>query len=517
MDDNPTESTLKFKYFDLFTISGSIISTVLSIGLIIILTHKKSNYSRIMRHILMSECIFVFAEMYSVSAGEYFHSLICQIFMFFTFNFSNQEMDCKDLKYSNISAYYGNQAFSVVLNIFICLEVILILKNPISQLKSRLKPYFLISTLTGLTVFFSTVFTANKKISSKEIPLSDLFYEIPICINLFIFLIFLIISIISMIYLFVRFCIGKPLVQNLKNFFVIRHFIYVTLYIICMIPNKINEVIFLFSERDSNNFLYLEYGIILNTFMGFFMFLIRVTETNFYSKLFCYSEPIEENLDLTKQGSNLTSDLIRKKSNAAFFDKDLPLTAKISRNMNMEFMCCILFGLTEIFMKPERKNKTSFENLQAQENQDKTVTFDISKSNLKNLEYTNNNITNITVNQTQVNNTFNQQINSRSLSEKDYHRAKSHKIRYNKIFNSNVDLDKLEVEVTTDKSVRNPKVKRNSTQSSNYESESNNLQENLVVGGKSKGDHDAIVIEYCPRIFRELRKLDDITGYELER
>jgi hypothetical protein len=511
MDETITDNMPKLKYFDLLTFSGTLLSTILSISLIINLTHKKSNYSRIMRHILMSECIFVFAEMFSVSAGENIHSLIFDTFKFLTFNFRKDDLECKELKYSNISAYYGNQAFSVVLNIFICLEVILILKNPISQLKSRLKPYFFISTFTGLTVFFITFFTAGKKLSSKENPLSDLFYTIPICINLFIFLIFLIISIISMMYLFIRFCIGKPLLQNLKNFFVIRHFIYVILYIICMIPNKVNEVLFVISEKDSNNFIFLEYGIILNTFMGFIMFLIRVTETNFYSKLFCYSEPVEENLDLTKQDSNMSSDLIREKSNAAFFDKDLPLTAIISRNMNMEFMCCILFGLSEIFMKPERKHKTSFENSQAQ---DQTVTFNLSKGNISNLENIKNDTT---VNQTQLNNTINQQLNIKGISGKDYHRAKSHKIRYKKIFNANVDFDQLEVEVTTDKSKRNPKIRRHTGESSNYESESNNLEESLCVRDKSKGDHDAIVIEYCPRIFRDLRKLDDITGYDLEK
>ena len=30
-------------------------------------------------------------------------------------------------------------------------------------------------------------------------------------------------------------------------------------------------------------------------------------------------------------------------------------------------------------------------------------------------------------------------------------------------------------------------------------------------------DYHALVIEYCPRIFRDLRKLDEITGHDLER
>jgi 1-phosphatidylinositol-4-phosphate 5-kinase len=30
-----------------------------------------------------------------------------------------------------------------------------------------------------------------------------------------------------------------------------------------------------------------------------------------------------------------------------------------------------------------------------------------------------------------------------------------------------------------------------------------------------KRDHDAVILEYCPRIFSELRKNDDITGFNL--
>lgn len=29
--------------------------------------------------------------------------------------------------------------------------------------------------------------------------------------------------------------------------------------------------------------------------------------------------------------------------------------------------------------------------------------------------------------------------------------------------------------------------------------------------------HDALIIEYCPKVFRELRQLEDISGEELER
>lgn len=48
----------------------------------------------------------------------------------------------------------------------------------------------------------------------------------------------------------------------------------------------------------------------------------------------------------------------------------MPLTVAISRNMNLEFMCCILFGLSEIFMKPERKKLSEDSQIDKKQNLD---------------------------------------------------------------------------------------------------------------------------------------------------
>lgn len=72
------------------------------------------------------------------------------------------------------------------------------------------------------------------------------------------------------------------------------------------------------------------------------MFFIRSSETKFYQMLFCYFCKRNK-----KDGKN----------NNYFVD--VPLTSIISRNMNLEFMCCILYGLSDIFNKNEKKNKTS--------------------------------------------------------------------------------------------------------------------------------------------------------------
>ena len=104
----------------------------------------------------------------------------------------------------------------------------------------------------------------------------------------------------------------------------------------------------------------------------------------------------------------------------------------------------------------------------------------------------------------------------KSISEKDFHKAKSHKIRYKKIFNSEVDLAKLEVEILPSKKKKAASLNKEATiDSSLFDSESQAMDN---ISEKEKNtQHDATVIEYCPRIFRDLRRIDDISGYDLEK
>lgn len=101
------------------------------------------------------------------------------------------------------------------------------------------------------------------------------------------------------------------------------------------------------------------------------------------------------------------------------------------------------------------------------------------------------------------------------FTRKDFKRAKKHQIRYKKIFNDTIDFENLEVEVSSVK--KNKKI----TNTSISISESGDLDESE---GKSKfgeinkkQNHDALVIEYCPRVFRELRKLDEFSAEELDK
>lgn len=83
---------------------------------------------------------------------------------------------------------------------------------------------------------------------------------------------------------------------------------------------------------------------------------------------------------------------------------------------------------------------------------------------------------------------------------------KSHLIFYNKIYEE-FDLNDIKMEVKKKKD-----SERNVNSSSHYETSSNLTDLNLEVYKKQ----DALIIEYCPRIFRELREIDDISNKELE-
>jgi hypothetical protein len=241
-------------------------------------------------------------------------------------------------------------------------------------------------------------------------------------------------------------------------------------------------------SADKVEYLYLEYGVIINLSMGTLLFFIRVLETNFYSTIFCqrnikrksssYTDIKNNSITENISDVSLNSDIEEK--NEMFFEKDEPLTAIISRNLNLEFMCCILYGLTEIFVKPERKIRSHTEHeVEKAELTTTLIQKENSDSNIKN----------------------------KNPNFKDYRRAKRHKIRYKKIFDTNIDLGKLEVEVTA--------FKKNKTKEVTIDT-SSHISETLFFNNDTT-DHDAMIIEYCGRIFIDLRRMDNIKGSDLQK
>lgn len=171
------------------------ISIFLSFFFVLILNKKHSNYARIVRHIVMSEGIYIFCFLEIIVRGKetYLYKMknfSRNVFHFLTINLFNKQNNNADpdvpekndpifclMDIFSLAGYYSMEVFSLTLSIFICLELILILKNPIAQMKSRLKPYFIISTFLGITVFVMICTIDISSIDSKTTIEQYMFLE----------------------------------------------------------------------------------------------------------------------------------------------------------------------------------------------------------------------------------------------------------------------------------------------------------------------------------------------------
>lgn len=446
----------------------SCISVGFSFGLIITLNRKKSSYAKIMRHIVMSESIFIFC--YTISSYyPYFQNYTESLCLFLSKFSPVAYPECNMIYYLNKASYHACEAFSILLNVFICLETILILKNPIAINKGRIKIYFLLATFFGfLNFILDLILYRDEKsvFASRSIVIMNFIY----------FSLFAIVSFISFLYLMIRFCRGKSLLANLKNIFVIRHSCYVGAYFMLMLPMMLNGL--LYDGKD----VILPEGFVdtFTALLGFIMFLIRASETNFYVRLFGGQPKNKSNLDQTIVPGNDKEDVTDN-----FFDNDEPLTNIISRNMNLEFMCCILYGLTEIFTKPDRK-KLSCDDLDLK---NKTTSFEIGG------------LTNTTT-----------LIDSEAINKKDYKRAQSHRIYYKKLFNDDVDFESFGVQLRAEPGENTHNYF--STVYHNSSTENDSMKE--LVNGVSQQDYNAKIVEYFPRVFGDLRSRDEVDTINLK-
>ena len=226
-------------------------------------------------------------------------------------------------------------------------------------------------------------------------------------INNYLYIAFISTAVISILFVIKRFCWNKPLIQGAKNLFVLRHIIYVVV-LSGILALEFEYVTF---GMKDDIIKYIIYG------LGLIMSIIKISD-NFFVK---------------------SSNKNKNKKTAA---------SMISSNLNVEFMCCILYGMTDIFVKNKNLN---LENLSSQKEEIiHTINYinTISSSNIKN-------ITEIQL---------------------------------------NVSIDDLG-------SVLIPDQKN--------EDNDNEKKEFIIEKSKTKGK-DALIIEYQPKIFNDLRKNDKI-------
>lgn len=317
------------------------------------------------------------------------------IFNLLTFGFF------EDFDFSKKNKFFYNSLkwLYMVLNIFLCIETINLIKRPFSQSRTKTKIYYSLSVILIIITYLIQVFL-------------DL-DGILIYFNIALYSLFIISGIVSIIFVIIRFCWHKPLIQSAKNFFVMRHFIY-----IIVLSGM------LFNEFDFINYNKFIQNIIIYS-LGFVMSLIKISDQ------LCVRDKKS-----------------KKKS------KKKGVTSLITSNLNVEFMCCILYGMTDIFIKNQNNSSKK---------------KDISKE------------------------------------------QKIHTIKYlNSIDGKIDDLANIKLHV----SIQNlgESVNKNDEEYSNLENSNsyfNTTKTTNLDSGDTKGE-DALIIEYLPVIFNDLRINDEI-------
>ncbi len=189
------------KMFQKFTITFNIFSLILSIFFVIILNKNPTSYGKLVERVVISEAISIFCILLFILEIEKnfnIDNISMEIFNFLTFNiFADMDFDNLDKSNANIinlnkimikfnvCAYYSTEIFSILMSIFICFEIILVLKNPIAQIKSRVTIYFAFSYFLSISVFllnilykdFDTREIYNKKDLDFDYLYRNIFYS----------------------------------------------------------------------------------------------------------------------------------------------------------------------------------------------------------------------------------------------------------------------------------------------------------------------------------------------------
>ena len=231
---------------------------------------------------------------------------------------------------ANLYLYQSTKSIYLFLNIMLCIETIKLIKRPFSHSKNQINIYILLSAL----IFVISIITQRYIEPHIYAYINDALYFI-----------FIASGIISMIFVIIRFCLGRPLIQSAKNFFVMRHIV----YILFLVAIFLNELSFINIKTVTRNTIVFCLGIIMS--------LVKISE-KFY---FC---------------ENNSSKKSKKKG----------ASSMISSNLNVEFMCCILYGMTDIFMK--NKNQ-SLNNIKTTREKTHTIkylnTIDSKRNDIKSI------------------------------------------------------------------------------------------------------------------------------------
>ena len=321
MDENSKEILIYF-----ILLCASIIITFL---MYFFYQSEQSLYFNIIKLISLIEISFLFSKFLSIDVTQAFITdkiISKETLIALT---SPIKFDYNYIE-ANLYLYQSTKSIYLFLNIMLCIETIKLIKRPFSHSKNQINIYILLSAL----IFVISIITQRYIEPHIYAYINDALYFI-----------FIASGIISMIFVIIRFCLGRPLIQSAKNFFVMRHIV----YILFLVAIFLNELSFINIKTVTRNTIVFCLGIIMS--------LVKISE-KFY---FC---------------ENNSSKKSKKKG----------ASSMISSNLNVEFMCCILYGMTDIFMK--NKNQ-SLNNIKTTREKTHTIkylnTIDSKRNDIKSI------------------------------------------------------------------------------------------------------------------------------------
>lgn len=436
------------------------------------------------------------------------------------FNLINEQLSW--ISINHIILFVSN-VYTNCMNIFLCLEMILTLKNPVSHAKKRTKLYTIISLLFCLCDSIVLYHYSDKLNDNKLSPLEYYVNYINnynlLLVNTALYACFCIFGLLSIAYLLYRFCYGKFIISKIKHYFVVRHFFYVFINILLYLP--LNLFVF-YSKFYQNQFSDLKDLLILislfcHSSLSVTLFFVKISETSVWKCLketqqAHKKEEEDETLEVTNNSTMIqnTMKAFKKKDTLNFFDNDQPLAAMISRWMNVEFMCCILYGLTSIFEKIQIKKKKKAERNERKQQSIISRKFtDISDASA-----------NYYIESTDEGKRY-------MVVDKDFTKTIKHNIQYQNIGDNEVDLSDFKVKVKTQNSYHKKSIlkqKERGGGSSNSVNDYDN-EESIQTLLTSYQDsftnqlekYDSVIIDYCPRIFRILHKKDNNIDEEIAK
>ena len=326
-------------------------------------------------------------------------SEVAQIFNIITF----KKFENFDFGKYNEYFYNAMKRVYIIINIFLCMETINLITRPFSQSKKKANLYYVLSGIAIIISFF-----LDKFIKSEDFPKY---------LDLILYSLFDLAGIISIIFVIIRFCLHRPLIQSAKNFFVMRHII----YIIVLSGIYLNELEYIEYNEEAQNIIIFS--------LGFVMSIIKITD-----ELFIKDKKEKK----------------RKKKKG--------VTSLITSNLNVEFMCCILYGMTDIFYKNQNKKSSKKNEFPKKEKKTHTI------------QYLNT-------------------IDSKSEDIKDIKMHVSSQIGESLLSGNSGDKENTNLDDSNTFTYTSP---------------------NININSNSKKE-DALIIEYLPEIFNDLRTKDEIS------